>query len=107
RRQIGSSWLTSSVDIMCTYTTLIRSNEKYIATEKGRAKSANVTVMAKMADGNIRNMGVMPFQLREVPKPKLMFGSLEPGTYSARSEEHTSELKSRENHVCRLLRDKH
>src|SRR5690606_41317040 len=39
-------------------------------------------------------------------KGSLRFPAEIPGEYRARSEEHTSELQSRENLVCRLLLEK-
>lgn len=62
--------------------TLIKQgNGKYIAKVSGNAKTATISVSARMQDGNVKQMGSMEFRLRNVPKPKIKLGSLEPGTY--------------------------
>src|SRR5690606_41768931 len=54
------------------------------------------------ASGNLRGVETSPPLTHEARrKPRLFTGSLED-----RSEEHTSELQSRENLVCRLLLEK-
>src|SRR5690606_42019628 len=51
-----------------------------------------------------KNLG--PAELLEYDRRRLKGVVLEEGSLTARSEEHTSELQSRENLVCRLLLEK-
>ena len=49
--------------------------------------------------------GLVEWAVAEVGAEKILFGTDSP-LYSVRSEEHTSELQSRRNLVCRLLLEK-
>ncbi len=55
---------------------------KYTATVTGTAKEGKVFVKARMQDGSIKDMGAMNYKLRKVPKPKIKYGSYDPGTYT-------------------------
>src|SRR3712207_8380860 len=81
------------------YTTLFRSGEICVfevfgdAVEPGRSAAVG--------------MGTKPFRDQalagDFAAPRLALDVAEPHTYAARSEEHTSELQSRQDLVCSLL----
>src|SRR5690606_41980182 len=77
------------------YTTLFRSKHLAAVINKGGSGKVN----DKLEELGIQVLGEIPFD------PKLMQADLEKQA-PIRSEEHTSELQSRENLVCRLLLEK-
>src|SRR2546430_3534816 len=78
------------------YTTLFRSDARVIErTAVNRRVGANFDVIANLHNTN----------LRELPLPPVSQGVAE-SVGANRSEEHTSELQSQSNLVCRLLLEK-
>src|SRR3712207_8427534 len=76
---------------LCPYTTLFRSGLAYVAYQPFRCRIA--------VDGSILRFDKLTGSQRPV-------GILYDDTPRRRSEEHTSELQSRQYLVCRLLLDK-
>src|SRR5690606_41961636 len=76
------------------YTTLFRSRGERESERDGRAR-----VVHQIGDGEHRGD-------RHQREEELHEHGAEQTNYSGRSEEHTSELQSRENLVCRLLLEK-
>src|SRR5690606_41300757 len=90
------------------YTTLFRS--RGVDDDRARAAPAARLLRVVAPDGVVRGVGARHHTaVRPVPctrragVPVLGLARTVPGV---RSEEHTSELQSRENLVCRLLREK-
>src|SRR5690606_40401891 len=80
---------------LAPYTTLFRSGP-----------GASVPGGAGVAARLVRRLALRPGTGRGRPGRVLVLGRLRGGVQRARSEEHTSELQSRETRVCRLLLEK-
>src|SRR5690606_35742666 len=90
----------------------------------GLASTTDITAEPTSVLAHIAHLGVLlllftvglKLKLKSIVSPEVIGGSLlhfgitcvvfAPGLYLLRSEEHTSELQSRENLVCRLLLEK-
>src|SRR5207302_11436290 len=83
------------------YTTLFRSGRPAIHVNEGEGWAGDVVFVGDAESGNDA-FGQRCFSSPQVAGEKHQHGSLE----ALRSEEHTSELQSRENLVCRLLLEK-
>src|SRR3712207_8034272 len=89
------------------YTTLFRSGEAELTTSAAFVR----LVWRSFARGTIAvpdaGMGALPTQLAgRLPAGVLRLGRRVEGVRAGRSEEHTSELQSRQYLVCRLLLEK-
>src|SRR5690606_40618714 len=94
--------------ILFPYTTLFRSIPPVMTGDSHKASRTSGTVHIL---GDDRRAGFLACELQQVyesvhvfksVKDKLVDFKYEPSNPSGRSEEHTSELQSRENLVCRL-----
>src|SRR5690606_40022604 len=86
------------------YTTLFRSEARRIAEDLRQAVAASPVAAGKLAIPVTISIGVSQFDGKE--SMDRLIGRADEALYAARSEEHTSELQSRENLVCRLLLEK-
>src|SRR5690606_41650491 len=83
------------------YTTLFRSGDLH-----GRALGGAVLEQgAQVLDGDVR-LGLVADRHDELGHAPVLGAGDRAGDLALRSEEHTSELQSRENLVCRLLLEK-
>src|SRR2546430_9098682 len=82
------------------YTTLFRSPERV----------RRITILSSLAEDDVRALGpsgpTMIIRSYLVTLWALLFVSCGPTVAQSRSEEHTSELQSQSNIVCRLLLEK-
>src|SRR5690606_41402610 len=83
------------------YTALFRSPWRSCMAPELASVVESAPGVVSLLDG----LAVLPVQTTEQGGQHLKF-SAAPGLYQLRSEEHTSELQSRENLVCRLLLEK-
>src|SRR3712207_8777601 len=85
------------------YTTLFRSNFwNQLDTRPGRALKAYLSLAVPLRAPLGLAVILAPYDLRE----RVMLGDAGSNALGARSEEHTSELQSRQYLVCRLLLEK-
>src|SRR5690606_41530664 len=106
--RIVSSALTSVISQLIPYTTLFRSQRA--RTKLRRSGLAWEEIYVDAAGNRLNSLtpgelsGRMGTVIAQRPTPQIE--SLVAGGQVDRSEEHTSELQSRENLVCRLLLEK-
>src|SRR5688500_19886937 len=92
---MSSSFWRIAISALCPYTTLFRSKQL------GYLSRDNFSRGAYMYAQNMPNGVVYPCPLPVQPTYVTQYG-----VYHPRSEEHTSELQSPCNRVCRLLLEK-
>src|SRR3712207_7334639 len=87
------------------YTTLFRSGlvGGRAADQLGRRDPQLGTDLVEVALGAGQDLGGGQLGVERVPEPRLPQRAAQPGIAARRSEEHTSELQSRQYLVCRLL----
>src|SRR2546427_8628808 len=89
------------------YTTLFRSHVRRARAAARRARSAvGLTGMLELITGILLAAGAVYFVLRPILHPELPEINSSMPVRPTRSEEHTSELQSQSNLVCRLLLEK-
>src|SRR5690606_39949727 len=84
------------------YTTLFRSEDYDYTISKSDPKNHYWSSVVKKCDGKLVNSSKYGFWFKPRPNGSGVYLS----KLHVRSEEHTSELESRENLVCRLLLEK-
>src|SRR3712207_7284470 len=88
------------------YTTLFRSNSMKLGWILGTACAALVVVLAQVQAGPVFVSTLNGVSERPTPVETSASGSATAELTGTRSEEHTSELQSRQYLVCRLLLEK-
>src|SRR2546430_9694959 len=88
------------------YTTLFRSMVSRTSPDAGRLHHVRLQIRIRFRKGHPKLLGVCPRRHNPVDLFFHGYPRLEPVDSDHRSEEHTSELQSQSNLVCRLLLEK-
>src|SRR5690606_39857411 len=95
RQYAHAWWLSANVPLRWTASTWSTSSSRSVATMPSRRIPALLTTPSSRPNSPVTRSTSRPIPAQSVTEVE-----------SARSEEHTSELQSRENLVCRLLLEK-